>query len=84
MARRCGCNVAPCQRADVRGRSRGPLCLPGSIAIGNQVVDCELVNLSLTGAKLKITEDFVSGSPAFLRIEELGEFPGEVIWRYND
>ena len=72
------------QPAERRETERVDVCLPGSIAIGNHVVDCELVNLSLTGAKLKIGEDFVGGSPAFLRIDELGEFPGEVIWRYND
>lgn len=64
------------RRVDVR--------LPGAIAIANQVVDCELVNLSITGAKLIITKDFQIGSPAFLQIKDLGEFPGEIIWRYND
>ncbi len=64
------------RRVDVR--------LPGAIAIASQVVDCELVNLSITGAKLVITKDFQIGSPAFLQIKDLGEFPGEIIWRYND
>ncbi len=64
------------QRVDVR--------LPGTIAIASQEVDCVLVNLSITGAKLLITEDFQIGSPAFLQINDLGEFPGEIIWRYND
>ena len=72
------------QNAEVRASDRVDVCLPGSIAIGGRVVDCELVNLSLTGAKLKIADYLVSGSPAFLRIEELGEFPGEVIWWHND
>ena len=72
------------QNAERRVSERVDVCLPASIAIGSHVVDCELINLSLTGAKLRVGEDFVGGSPAFLRIEELGEFPGEVIWRYND
>ncbi len=67
-----------------RETERVEVRLPGSVAIGNQVVDCELTNLSLTGAKLIITEDFQIGSPAFLQIHDLGEFPGEIIWRYND
>ncbi len=67
-----------------RETERVEVRLPGSVAIGNQVVDCELTNLSLTGAKLVITEDFQIGSPAFLQIHDLGEFPGEIIWRYND
>ena len=67
-----------------RKTERVEVCLPGSVAIGSQVVDCELTNLSLTGAKLVITEDFQIGSPAFLQIHDLGEFPGEIIWRYND
>ena len=67
-----------------RKTERVKVCLPGSVAIGSQVVDCELTNLSLTGAKLVITKDFRIGSPAFLRIHDLGEFPGEIIWRYND
>ncbi len=69
---------------DRRETTRVEVCLPGSVAIGNQVVDCELINLSLTGAKLIITKDFQIGSPAFLQIHDLGEFPGEIIWRYND
>ncbi len=67
-----------------RKTERVEVCLPGSVAIGSQVVDCELTNLSLTGAKLVITKDFQIGSPAFLQIHDLGEFPGEIIWRYND
>ena len=71
------------QNAEPRASDRVDVCLPGSIVIGGRVVDCELVNLSLTGANLKIADYLVSGSPTFLRIGELGEFPGEVIWCYN-
>ncbi len=67
-----------------RETTRVDVRLPGSVAIGSQVIECELVNLSLTGAKLVITKDFQIGSPAFLQIHDLGEFPGEIIWRYND
>lgn len=56
---------------------------PGKFRCGDHVGDCEVVDLSATGAKIRLEEDFECTSPIRLTFD-IGEFNGDVMWQNED
>ncbi len=54
---------------------------PGKLYAGDRVVDCEVLNISVGGAKIRLAEPVEVASQVRLRIERVGEFSGRVAWR---
>jgi hypothetical protein len=55
-------------------------CL-GEFSVGDQTVDCVVLNISVGGAKLRISEPIGDASQVRLRVERIGDFAGRLAWR---
>ncbi len=53
---------------------------PGKFHVGDQIVDCVVLNISVGGAKSRVTGPVDTASTVRLRIEPIGEFFGRVVW----
>ncbi len=56
---------------------------PGTVRCSDSVGDCEVVDLSATGAKVRLEEEFECTSPLTLSFD-IGEFEGEVVWQNEE
>lgn len=56
---------------------------PGEIRCGDARIDCETVDLSASGAKIRLLEPFECSSPITLTID-VGTFEGEVVWQHEE
>ncbi len=56
------------------------LC-PGKFYTGGRVVDCDVLNISAGGAKIRLARQVEATSQVRLRIDRVGEFSGRVAWR---
>ncbi len=56
---------------------------PGTVRCGDSRGDCEVVDLSATGAKIRLEEEFECTSPLTLTFD-IGEFEGEVMWQNDE
>ena len=58
---------------------------PGKFYMGDQFVDCVVLNISVGGAKIRVTGPVTgipvdTAAPIRLQIERIGEFSGRVVW----
>ena len=53
----------------------------GKLFAGDREVDCDMLNISLGGAKLLLAEPVEADSDIRFKIEQVGEFSGRVAWR---
>jgi len=53
----------------------------GKLFAGDREVDCDMLNISLGGAKLQLAEPVEADSDIRFQIEQVGEFSGRVAWR---
>jgi hypothetical protein len=58
----------------------GTFC-PGKFSIGDQTVDCVVLNISVGGAKIRVSGPIDDASQVRLLTEQIGEFAGRVVWR---
>ena len=63
--------------------SRRLVLYPGTVRCGDSVGDCEVVDLSDTGAKVRLAEEFECTSPITLSFD-IGEFEGQVVWQNDE
>ena len=66
-----------------RAHPRYETCCPGKFLVGDQIVDCVVLNISVGGAKIRFTGPVgtaSTGSTVRLRIERIGEFSARVVW----
>lgn len=69
------------QKVERRRAIRSPVRLPARIAFGNSSFDCQILNLSATGAKLKISAHLETGSNVRLYIPaDRTVVPAQVMW----
>lgn len=54
---------------------------PGTLISGDQEVDCEVLNISVGGAKIRMAQSIETNSHVRVRILRVGEFTGRVAWR---
>ena len=56
---------------------------PGEVRCGDACIDCEIVDLSAGGAKIRLLEAFECSSPITLSFD-VGTFDGEVFWQNEE
>ena len=66
-----------------RTHVRHETACPGTFSSKDQAVDCVVLNVSVGSAKLRLNGKIDVTAQVKLRVEQVGEFPGRVIWR-ND
>ncbi len=66
-----------------RTHVRHETACPGTFSSKDQAVDCVVLNVSVGGAKLRLNGKIDVTAQVKLRVEQVGEFAGRVIWR-ND
>lgn len=66
-----------------RGLRRTRVALPATLSVGGQAIACETVDLSVSGAGLRLEPTVPLRKPLLLAIADYGEFPGEVVWQHK-
>jgi len=66
---------------DRRRFTRNSVLWMGRIIAGDHVVDCKVLNISVGGAKVVVSDAFEHGEPVTLHIDRFGEFEGEIVWQ---
>ncbi len=64
-----------------RRQQRSAVLWAASLECGDQVADCVVLNLGLTGALLRLAVPFERSYPVTLRSYHFGHLDGRVIWR---
>lgn len=59
---------------------RNTLCA-GKFSSGDRTVDCEVLNISVGGAKIRLAEPVETNAQVSIAIQSVGEFTGRVAWR---
>ncbi len=67
--------------ADRRQHRRVRTLLTGHLNQGDEATDGVVLNLSVSGAKVRLAEPSFLGAIVKMRIARLGEFRGQVVWR---
>ncbi len=67
--------------ADRRQYRRVRTLLTGHLNQGERVADGVVLNLSVSGAKIRLAEPSFLGAIVKMRIARLGEFRSQVVWR---
>lgn len=65
---------------DRQRHPRHPTLCPGKLISGDQEVDCEVLNISVGGAKIRVAQPIEVNSNVCVRILRVGEFIGRVAW----
>lgn len=71
---------SPPSCADHRSHARRTVLMSGRLLCGGVWADCEVVNVSAGGARLRILGDYCAGQELCLEIEPCGQFPGVAAW----
>lgn len=66
--------------ADHRGHARKAVLMAGRLLCDELWQPCEVVNVSMGGAKLRVLGVFAPGQRLSLEIHPCGQFPGVVAW----
>ncbi len=72
--------VSPGER---RAAARTAVGLAGQLSVGGTAIECEIVDLSVSGAGLQLQATLPQRKPLLLAIPDYGEFPGEIVWQLN-
>ncbi len=67
--------------ADKQKHPRYQALCPGKFYTGGRVVDCDVLNISAGGVKIRLARQVEAASQVRLRIDRVGEFSGRVAWR---
>ncbi len=71
----------PADGVEKRQFKRMPTLFSGCLIDGAQNADVVVLDVSVNGAKLRVPADFECGPTVNLKIDRLGVFPAEVMWR---
>ena len=58
--------------------------LQGTLVIEGRIVDCDILNISAGGGRVRSTEAFTHDGALTLHIEGFGEFAGNIAWRRGE
>ncbi|HKT17415.1 MAG TPA: ATPase, T2SS/T4P/T4SS family [Stellaceae bacterium] len=67
-------------RSNQRGNLRKAVLWSGTLATSQGTVDCRIINISTSGAKVRATAELHKGEHVTLAIRNLGEFHSTVVW----
>jgi len=63
-----------------RRHARRSVIWYGELAAGDYLFDCGLLNISLSGARIRLDLPLKRGAVVLLALEKLGEVPAKVSW----
>jgi hypothetical protein len=75
---------SPASGSDHRGHARQTVLVAGRLRCEGEVQPCEVVNVSVGGAKLRVLGIYCPGQELSLEIKACGQFPGVVAWVRGD
>lgn len=64
-----------------RGYDRTPILAAATLAVGDRLLECAVIDISPGGARITIPYAVPTDTPVTLTIENYGEFTAEVAWR---
>ncbi len=70
----------PAKLTDRQQHPRHSTQCSGKFYAGDREVDCEILNISVGGAKVRLAEPVETNSEVRVRIDRVGEFSGRVAW----
>ena len=70
----------PSSGPDHRGHARKTVLVAGRLLCEGDCQPCEVVNVSVGGAKLRVSGIYCLGQDLSLEIKACGQFPGVVAW----
>jgi hypothetical protein len=70
----------PRSRSNQRGNLRKAVLWSGTLATAKGSVDCRIINISTSGAKVRSSAELHNGEHVTLAIRNLGEFHSTVVW----
>jgi len=70
--------------ADHRGHARHTVLVAGRLWSGKESQTCEVVNVSVGGAKLRVFDIYSKDQELVMEIKSCGKFPGVVAWVRGD
>jgi len=70
--------------ADHRSHARHTVLVAGRLWSGNEWQTCEVVNVSVGGAKLRVLGIYCKDQELVMEIKSCGKFPGVVAWVRGD
>ncbi len=77
--------TSPPSGADHRGSARRDVLVPAKLLCGELWAACEVVNVSVGGARLRVEcGDYAPGQELCLEIEFCGRLPGKAVWVRGD
>jgi len=68
------------KQEDLQKHPRYATLCPGTLVVGAEEVACEVLNISVGGAKIRVAEPIDADTPVCLKIQHVGEFSGRVAW----
>jgi hypothetical protein len=71
----------PAKLTDRQQHPRHSTQCSGKFYADDREVDCEILNISVGGAKVRLAEPVETDSEVRVRIDRVGEFAGRVAWR---
>lgn len=69
---------------DRRRFTRNSVLWMGRIIVDERMVDCKILNISVGGAKIVVSDSFDYVGPVTLRIDRFGDFEGEIVWQARE
>ena len=70
--------------ADNRNFKRRSVLWPAKLLVGKHQVACQIWNLSLGGARIRIDLPLRDGTKALLSVAQRGDIPCEVAWSHGE
>lgn len=70
--------------ANMRTAERRDVSFETEIFVGDQVISCRILNISVGGARLKTARHFEHASEIVLSIDPFGKFPSDIVWTRGD
>ena len=69
------------KQVDRQRHSRHSTLCPGKLISGDEEVDCDVLNISVSGAKVRLAKPVETNAVVCVKIQRVGEFTGRVVWR---
>lgn len=69
---------------NMRRDERRDVSFETEIFVGDEVIGCRILNISVGGARIKAARHFEHDSAIVLSIEPFGRFPSDIVWSRGD
>ncbi|WP_262692341.1 PilZ domain-containing protein [Kordiimonas aestuarii] len=76
--------LEPLQGSDNRRHRRRSVLWPAKLTVGKHTVSCQIWNLSLGGARVRVDLPLKEGSEIILTVADRGDIPALVAWAQGE